>query len=155
MSDVFQPTEFDHLNETTSLIVDGFINEQTKDIFQHIPDIINTVTLRFVDDHFMMNRGSYQWKISSAQQVQRILTAQPDSCLNSDVFEMSGLQWMIELYPNGRSATPMAAGNVGLFIKLLVLPKEWRYVLLQATVICHETNTIGHHIFKYDKGTMC
>ena len=154
MSDVFHSTEFDHLDETTKLIVVGFIHEQSEKICQHIPHIVDIFTLRFLDDHFMMNRGSYQWTISSPQQVQRILSAPSNSSINSEVFKMSGLQWRMQLYPNGRSSTSISAGHFGVFVRLLSLPKEWKYILVQQTIICHATNTVRHHVVKYDKATM-
>ena len=104
-----------------------------------------------VDDHFMLTRGSYQWNISSAQQIQRILSAQPDFLFNSDIFEMCGLQWMIQLYPNGSTNGQITTGNVGLFVRLLTFPDKWKYIVMHQTFICNQTNTVSHHINKYQQ----
>ena len=97
----------------------------------------------------MLNRGSYQWKIKSTQQIQKILTSQPDICFNSDVFEMCKLQWMLQLYPNGHLTPTNTTGDVGLFVKILIFPKSWKNILVHQTLICHETNTISYNMQRY------
>ena len=151
MSDVFQLSEFDHLDQDTKSIVNGYILEASRLIDRQIPDIIHVMILMKVDDHFMFNRGSYQWHISGVQQIQRLLSAQPDSTFNSDLFEISGIQCMIMLCPNGYSNGPISAGNVGLYVKLLSFPKSWKYILVHQTLICKQTNTVSHEIGKYRK----
>ena len=155
MCDLSKQSELDHLDQKTKSIVNGFIRTRTKQITQRIPNDINTLTLVYIDDHFMMNRGSYQWKIRSAQQIQRILSAQPNSNIKSDVFEMCGLQWYLKLCPNGNPTTTAIPGSVGLFVKLLIFPKEWQYILVHQTLICQETNTVSHHIVKYNLSATC
>ena len=155
MSDVFQSSELDHLDPNTKLMINGFIRASTVSITREIPETINYVVLKMVDDHFMMNRGSYQWKITSAQQIQRILSAQTDFHFNSNVFEMCGLQWIMKLYPNGNTAGTVVAGEVGLFVRLLMFPCNWESILIQATITCHETNTVSHHIVRYKSDSTC
>ena len=68
---------------------------------------------------------------------------------------MCGLQWYLKLCPNGNPTTTVIPGNVGLFVKLLIFPKEWQYILVHQTLICQETNTVSHHIVKYNLSATC
>ena len=153
MSDVVSLCDMDHLDEKTKSIVYGFIREVSDMITHKIPDTIRIIILMSVDDHFMMNRGCYEWKIQ--KQIQAILSSPANASINSDIFEMCGLQWMMQLYPNGNSNISITAGNVGLFVKLLRFPKEWRYILIHQTFICHQTNTVSHHIAKFENDETC
>ena len=155
MSDVFSSTVFDHLDHNSRSIVDGFVYKATRSFIQRIPKTINYLILMMVDDHFMFNRGSYEWKISGTQQIQRILSAQPNAKFNSDIFEMSGLQCMMQLYPNGNSDASITAGNVSLFLRLLSFPKNWEYIIIHRTTICKETNTAHQGIVKYSARDLC
>ena len=153
MSDAMSSLDIDHLDEKTKSIVNGFIRRISEFITQKIPNSINKIIIISVDDHFMMNRGCYEWKIKSNQQIQAILSSPPDVAVNSDVFEMCGLQWMMKLYPNGNSNSSITPGNVGLYVKLLRFPKEWRYILIHQTLICHQTNTVSYHTVKFHDAT--
>ena len=152
------PTNVDYIDDKTKLIINGYIQNAkkllNKSFFKEIPLEINQITLYFVDDHFMINRGSFQWKINDYQEIDEILSAQPNSVHNSNVFEISKLKWMARLYPNGESSGRLPAGHVGFAIKLLSLPLQWKAILIRQTLICHQTSTIFHAIKRYRARSM-
>ena len=92
MAHLFESASLDHIDQKTKDIINGYINEIKETLntpLLFVPNEINILTLYYVDDHFLMDRGSYQWKIKSAQRIQSILNAQPNYFLYSDVFKMS------------------------------------------------------------------
>ena len=155
MSELSDISKLDYLDDRTRHIINGFIRKAHKILsnnpssFTHIPPEINTIILFFIDDHFMIYRGSYQWNITDQQSVHGILTAQQDQCFTSDVFEMSKLKWTMKLYPNGNTDANSPLGQFDLFVEILSMPVSWSYILVQQTLYCHESDTIYYYIQKY------
>ena len=149
----------DYIDERTKSIINGYIQNAKKllnpEFFKNIPLEINQITLFFVDDHFMIHRGSYQWKINGSRKMEILLHTQPDSCYYSNSFEMCNkLRWRARLFLNGDSTQNIAAGHVVLMIDLSSLPPKWSSVLIQQTLICHEQNTVYHAITRYRSDRM-
>ena len=154
MSNKFDVSNLDYIDDRSRDIINGYIRNAQKLLksssFKYIPIEINAITLCFIDDHFMIHRGSYQWKITDPTQLQNILSSQPDEYFRSDVFDMSHLKWSILLYPNGNSSVNVAQGHVGLFASLLSMPSTWGAFVCLQSLICHETNTAFHCIQVYE-----
>ena len=148
MSDSFERWNNDYIDDRTKTIINGYLRSQSRSIihYQSFPKDINYLVLYYIDDYFMMYRGSYQWKINKPETIRNILSCSPHSVFSSELFEMSKLQWMIKLYPNGY-------GNMNgfiVFVKLLSMPSSWASIVVQQTIICHETNTTHHDVKTYD-----
>ena len=62
-------------------------------------DIIHITTL-FIDDHFLLTRGSYQWIIDNDTLQQMKSTR--DLRFSPHKFKMAELEWVIDVHPNGR-----------------------------------------------------
>ena len=160
MSESIGSCNLDYLDDRTKHTINGYIRESHKlfsddpSSFSQIPTEINTIILLFIDDYFMLYRGSYQWRITNRHTIQSILKAQQDQCFTSDVFEMSKLKWMIRLYPNGNTDVNSAVGQFDFYVEMLSLPTSWDYVLVQQTLHCHEANTTFYYIQKY-QATSC
>lgn len=152
------PSNTDHIDEKTRVIINGYIQTAEKlldpEFLTNIPSEINQITLYFVDDHFMIHRGSFQWKISGSNKMKKIRTAAPDDIYTSSVFDMCNLKWIAKLTPNGCSEYHFPSGSVGLYIELTSISPKWDYALIQQTIICHQTNTIFHRIRRYNANTM-
>ena len=148
MSDSFETWNNDYIDDDAKSIINGYIRNQTKslNVIQSIPkDIINLVSY-YIDDHFMMYRGSYQWKINSPAKLKCISSSQPDQVFNSDIFSISKLKWIITLHPNGT----LHQNGFLVSVKLITMPSAWEYILIQQSIICHETNTKYHAIKSYE-----
>ena len=143
----------DYIDQRTKSIINGYIKEANKllhqSVLKNIPTDINILTLLYVDDHFMMHRASYQWKIQNTQQLNNILSSPPNFCFNSDIFEMSKFKYILQLYPNGNNGSNVPPGDVALYAKILSFPPTWRNIIVQQTLFCHETNTKYHCIKNY------
>ena len=148
LADTLYPTDLEHLDEMTKSIVNGFIYTNTKPKYQRVPNVVNLLALLYIDDHFMMHRGSYQWVISSPQQIQRVLSSQSDYWFNSVAFEMCALPWIMELCPN-------FDGNLCIHITLLMWPPKWKCILVHQTLTCQETNTAVHSVVEYVGADIC
>eukprot|EP01084_Bolivina_argentea_P208219 355091_1 len=133
----------DYLDESTRLIVDGYIRQSEQllsplSLINHIPSEISTITLLYIDDYFMMYRGSYEWKITNQKVIRSILSAQNDQKWSSNVFEIGKLPWVLNLFPNGHTATNTPQGQVAIYIEILSFPSSWKYLLMGTTIYCSE-----------------
>ena len=148
-----QSPVLEYIDERTKLIINGYIHDAKKllrnSILKDIPEDINFVTLSYVDDHFMMHRGSYQWEIKDTHHLQQVLSSPTNFCFNSNVFEMSKCQYILQLYPNGNNHLNLPPGDVAIFAKILSIPSKWRRIMIQQSIICHETNTKYHCVQNY------
>ena len=153
MSNKFEVSKLDYLDDRTKAIINGYIRDQTTKLkISHIPDELNVLTLFYVDDHFMMYRGSYQWNITDPQKLESILTAQQDQFFTSDIFEICKLKWLIKIYPAGYNGNPSTNG-FAVFVEILSMPKAWDYIIIQQSIICKEVDTVFHYIQTYNAGT--
>ena len=151
MSDNFEVSKLNYLDNRTKNIVNGFIRqESTKLKMSPIPNDINVLTLFYVDDHFMIYRGSYQWNITDPQSLASILTAQQNQGFTSDIFEMCKLKWLIKIYPAGNSSNP---NGFVVIVENLLMPKAWDYIMIQLSIICKEADTVFHYIHKSTAGS--
>ena len=112
-----------------------------------IPPAIAAITLRYIDDHFLMYRGSFEWKINDAHLLANILSAPPEQVFFSAVFEIAKLQWMLRLYPNGHAAATSPNGQFNIFLETLSMPSSWDHILLCQSIRLQELDITGEHIF--------
>ena len=137
MSDSFEVWNNDYIDDKSKSIIDCFIRNESKSLNQLVPKEINAVILFYIDDHFMMYRGSYQWKIKNPNYLKCVLSSQPNEVFNSNVFEICKLKWMIKLCPNGYQNT----NGFMLYVSLLTMPKSWKSIFVQQTILFHETKS--------------
>eukprot|EP01084_Bolivina_argentea_P314030 543901_1 len=136
----------DYLDEQTINIVTGYIKNAENMLSSHcIPPEITRITLLYVDDHFMLYRGTYQWTISGSL-FNQMLTASQGQKFTSDVFEINKLHWYIYVYPNGGNLS----GDFEVYIALLSLPANWSHIQINCSIHIPETNTTFSSIVKCD-----
>eukprot|EP01084_Bolivina_argentea_P304310 525497_1 len=120
MSDSLKVFKQDYIDDKTKHIVNGFIKTiQNSYKISTIPSEIIIITLLYVDDHFMMDRGSFQWKINDSLLIQNILSADTQQEFTSNTFEVGKLGWMLQLIPNDNN------GDFGVYLGSLSIPKTW------------------------------
>eukprot|EP01084_Bolivina_argentea_P304312 525506_1 len=120
MSDYLKVLTPDYIDDKTKHIVNGFIKTiQNSYKISTIPSEIIIITLLYVDDHFMMDRGSFQWKINDSLLIQNILSADTQQEFTSNTFEVGKLGWMLQLIPNDNN------GDFGVYLGSLSIPKTW------------------------------
>eukprot|EP01084_Bolivina_argentea_P304309 525496_1 len=120
MSNFAKVSKPDYIDDKTEHIVNGFIKQiQNSYKIWTIPSEIIVITLLYVDDHFMMDRGSFQWKINDSLLIQNILSADTQQEFTSNTFEVGKLGWMLQLIPNDNN------GDFGVYLGSLSIPKTW------------------------------
>eukprot|EP01084_Bolivina_argentea_P314029 543900_1 len=136
MALVLTPNKLDYIDDHTKLIITGYIRNlqesMTDSCFKYIPSEITTQILFYVDDHFIMYRGSYKWKITDSQLIENILSSQPTQFFRSDIFEIFKLQFLIQIYPN--SSTTTNPGQFELYIHLLAMPTSFDNILVNLKI---------------------
>ena len=107
-------------------------------------DIIHLTTI-FVDDHFMITRGGYQWYIDG-ELLNKMKTAASKQRFYSDTFRIAELDWMLFMFPNGYEDDD--ACNCTIFLTLLSLPLKWSDLTLYYSICCAETQSSHGHQFR-------
>eukprot|EP01083_Nonionella_stella_P072856 196601_1 len=100
--------KLNYLDERTQIIIIGYVRNAQKILASIIPSEVIFITLSYVDDHFMLHRGTYQWIVGNST-VPTMLSSSSGNMFSSDPFEIGKLNWLIKLYPNGWDQN----GNVG------------------------------------------
>eukprot|EP01084_Bolivina_argentea_P289731 497578_1 len=133
----------DYLDEETKIIVSGYIRgislgQVTSEIFY--------ITLAYVDDHFIIYRGSYEWKIDNRKILNQLITADKNQCFPSDAFEIGNLKWILLFVPK---FVPMLDNDIGnelndshnvtVGLRLLSIPPKWKEIIAAVTIHCMET----------------
>eukprot|EP01084_Bolivina_argentea_P041054 75759_1 len=137
-------TQSEYIDNRTKLIVYGFIHRIQK---LH-PTEISFITLKYVDDHFLMHRGGYQWKITNPKLIQNILAAPVGETFTSDIFNFATAQWIISLIPNSNAKS---GGGVYVGIQNLTWPTGWSHVELNFIIECKELNAKFITMTQYKK----
>ena len=133
MSD-YLPQNIDYLDERTHRIIDGYFRLSFP--FKIIPtDIIHLTTL-FIDDHFMLTRGTFEWIIDN-EILQQMKKAEQSQRFPSKKFKISELDWLLDVYPCGNADDRV--GNFEVFLRLLLLPRKWKDIILCFSLHCNET----------------
>ena len=133
MSDCLK-RNIDYLDERTHLIINGYVRIKVPSIT--IPsDMIHLIIL-FIDDHFMLTRGTYEW-IIDYETLQQMKKAKAEQEFSSPKFKIAELYWMIDSYPNGNDESD--AGSFDIFLKILSMPTKWSDIILCYNIRCNET----------------
>eukprot|EP01084_Bolivina_argentea_P119877 212513_1 len=134
----------DYLDDRSKIIVHGYIGKFRKllssSLFNYIPREISIITLCYIDDYFMMNRGTYEWKITDLKLIQNVLTAENNQRFTSTVFTIGKLSWLMRVYPNGHVDTNAAQGDFGIFIEILSWPTSWKSIYVLLIIKVNEMN---------------
>ena len=139
----------DCLDRETHLIIHGYFRLTFQSYL--VPSDIIHLTKLYVDDHFMLTRGSYQWYIDS-DTLQQMKTAKTKQKFSSDKFNMCGLSWSLDAYPNGYKADD-DAGNFQLGLRFSSLPSQWNYIIVFIFMKCNETESSWITTTKYTQDT--
>ena len=124
------------LDERTKIIVRGYIRRSEC----IIPKEIFLILLSQVFDHFMLYRGSFQWKIRDQSILDRIVSAQINQKFTSNIFEVGALSWVLNFFPNGHTATATPLGNFMVFIQICSMPHSWLGITMLYTISIEELN---------------
>eukprot|EP01083_Nonionella_stella_P091140 254736_1 len=145
------------IDDRTKYIVFGYIRSIESLLLQnthnspyfHIPLGICSLCLLYVDDHFMLHMGSYKWTISDAKLFSQMLSSNNKEQFVSPSFQIGGLKWIIQAYPNGIDEDSM--GLFDIFVKLLSLPPKWDHIIVRRTIECLESSSKYTCIATYEK----
>ena len=114
MSDYYPQSKHDYLDQNTYIIINGYIRESqnwlSASLLNQIPSEITSTILSYVDDHFMLYRGSYQFVINKKEFIS-----------NSNIFykfKLGQLQWMVRVHPNGHNA--LSRGKCTFFFTFII-----------------------------------
>eukprot|EP01084_Bolivina_argentea_P164979 286730_1 len=127
-----------HLDQHTKDIVFGYIRQNQNILAVIIPLEVSKICLVYIDTHFMDYYGAYQWMIT-AELLEQMRVAENGQEFISDEFTIDGLTWCITAYPNGDS--PDYIGDFSVYLNPLKFPKEWKSIIMDCTVYCHELQT--------------
>eukprot|EP01083_Nonionella_stella_P103623 296110_1 len=151
--------KYDHLDKRTFIIVRGYIKDIETSLcylcpssLNQIPSEVMCITLDYIDDHFMLYRGSYQWTIDG-HQLRDMLNSQVGQYFTSDVFKIGNLQWTLSIHPNGHNLNDI--GEFYTAVTLLSLPITWGHIDVAQSIIINETNTKVIAIAKYHHTQQC
>lgn len=144
MVDCFGSPRLDCLDERTKLIVRGYLRRSqvilSRSALNQIPNEIFIIALSFVYDHFMLYRGSFQWKITDSMMLERISSAQINQKFTSNIFEVGALSWVLNIFPNGHTSTATPLGNFMVFIQICSMPHSWMGITMLYTIQIEELN---------------
>lgn len=104
--------------------------------------------LHFSSVHTMANTGRYTWTIRPSF-FRKFVKANVGDRYCSDTIQMARLKWILDAYPNGRTATQ--TGSIKIYLTLVNLPKEWEKILVQFRIKCIETESSCTDIAIYDE----
>ena len=108
-----------------------------------------SVIISYVGDHFIPNRGSFTWFIEDSQ-LDTIKQSPPLQLFCSPPFIIAGMQWQLNLYPNGTCTDNI--GALLLYLKLLSKPQRGDTVVIHRKLICHELHVESSFIVTHQKG---
>ena len=149
-----------YIDDDTKAIVCGYIRDLQKILYDSKSEIsslnvnsdeISIITLLYLDDHFMLYRGSYQWKISDPITINNILSAQQTQKFTSSPFEIAKLKWMIVIYPNGNTNAASSLNQFLVFIHLLSMPSSWNQFIVCQTIKIPQLDTQYSMCHSYTK----
>merc|ERR1719419_831988 len=69
----------------------------------------------------------------------------------SPPFQLAGLTWKIQCYPNGNR--PESEGSFNVYVKLMTMPPSWKHIELCRRIQCSETNTVYTSCSRYKRRT--
>ena len=146
MSDYLK-RDIDYLDEETYIIINGYFRLSFPSNI--MPLYIIHITTVFIDDHFMLTRGSYQWIIDN-DTLQLMKSKKGRSKFSSHTFKIAELEWIIDVYPNICSSSE--AGIFQVYLRLVSLPTTWEHVLLCLNIRCPETQSSHTSLQQWDEG---
>eukprot|EP01084_Bolivina_argentea_P016878 31529_1 len=128
-------------------LVFGYIRNT---ISSHIPSEIQLLIVSFFGKYFKYE-GKYTW-IIKGDLLEQIVSVKHQESFQSTQFEMAGLHWSLDSYPNG--CDDMRKGCFLLFLKLLSEPYKGHRntkVTIYRRMFCHETHSCYGRISTYRK----
>ena len=123
-----------YLDENTHLIIHGYCHTQLPS--KIIPNEIIHLIILFVDDHFMLTQGAFQWYINN-ELLHKMKNANRKQKFASHAFKIAELNWLLEAYPNGDKDADQ--GFFKIYVKLLPLPTDWNHIMARQRIQCTET----------------
>ena len=97
-----------------------------------------------------MDRGTYKWQVDQ-KMLKSMKIADQGRFFSPPAFKVAGLTWQIKAYPNGESAEK--AGFFNIFLKLMTMPKSWKYIMCSRRVHCEQTKASDLDHRQYGNGT--
>ena len=96
-----------------------------------------------------MDSGKYTWNVDQ-ETLALMKGAQSGDEFLSPTFNIAGLTWKFEAYPNGSSDD--RAGTFNLYLKLVTMPESWKYILCFRRVQCEQSKGSYPFYTTYKKG---
>ena len=98
-----------------------------------------------------MDSGRYTWNVEQ-ETLALMKEAKPGDDFLAPIFNITGLTWKLEAYPNGKSDD--RAGIFDLYLKLKTMPESWKYILWCCRVQCDQTRGSFAHCMQWRKGSL-
>ena len=87
----------------------------------------------------METSGSFCWKITNTNLINKILNANNGDEFVSDIFKIAKLDWRIDIYPNGQKKTNI--GSFDVAVTLMTMPDKWKSIIVQLTIHSPQTHS--------------
>eukprot|EP01084_Bolivina_argentea_P175950 304572_1 len=127
MSDYLRANNLYHLDHRTNIIIYGYVRQLQPFLFFDIASEIISMILSYVDHHFILDRGWYEWNVD-ATLLQKMIDANSAQFFISDPFKIAGLNWCLTTYPNGTELTNI--GSFKLNLGVLSIPSSWKSIFV-------------------------
>ena len=131
------------LETQQKLLVYGFVRDSIHQYAMDMP--IELIELCFVLFYEMVsifegeNTGYYEWIILDQQLIDKILNAKTGEGFESEIFELSGLNWRIQIYSNGYRKA--AEGSCVVYLELVSKPSPLDRVVISFAILLKQTMT--------------
>ena len=83
-----------------------------------------------------MDSGSYTWNVDQLT-LRQMKDSKNDRKFLSPTFDIAGLTWRVEAYPNGY--TKKKEGSFDVFVTSIHMPSDWDYIECCIKFECHES----------------
>ena len=83
-----------------------------------------------------MDSGEFTWNVDK-QTLQRMKKCGDRAEFQSPTFQIAGLSWKMETYPNGNREDN--AGSFLAFVKSISMPDHWKHIECCIQIRCNET----------------
>ena len=98
---------------------------------------------------YRLGSAQHLWTVD-ASTLQQMKNCDVGQAFESPIFEIEGLSWQFEAYPNAEDE--QGAGGFDLFIKLVHIPSSWKNIVCCIKIQCLETMTEYSNACVFSKG---
>lgn len=139
--------EIADIDDEILVLVFAFVRDAQKVLDRVIPSDIFNLCARFYNVY--ADSGEFTWDVDK-QTLERMKKSDNKANFPSPTFNIAGLSWRIECYPNGN--TKPKIGSFIVFVKCVSMPDDWKHIECCPQIRCNETMTGDLLYFQFHKG---